>query len=253
MKIRVPVLWGRPADVDYGAKQLKLSDILPKAGQTIQVNFYEDDSPAYKEIPYVLWRPPLSEMNGWSDHPSDIFHSYIVTGQVQFLRHVQRGKDEATPLDKMIENSLEYELLITDVQPFLNICDLAKTMPTALWQEHYVSKTLSGLLQAQSTQETLFDYIDHAQWENVGWVGMANIGNYIYLHFSRYEEHYEVLLQQEGKDLFVHYFSLDVYRGINRYITRKKLTAGENAGIKSLMARAIVLEDSFGDYLLVDE
>ncbi len=254
MKIHEPVYWCRPVGVDYGAKQIKMSAILPKTGRTIQVSFYKDESPAHKENLHVLWKPPATEMNGWSDQPSDILHSYIVTGQVQFLRQFHRSKnDDATLFDGLLENSMEYEMLITDVQPFLSICDLAKTMPTTLWQEHYGSKTVSGLLQAKNDQETLFDYIDRAEWGQVRNVGMANLGNYFYLHFTQYEEHYDVLLQQEGKDLFVHYFSVDVFNGIDRYITHKKLTAGENAGIKSLMARAVVLEDSFGDYLLVDE
>ncbi|MBC3910540.1 hypothetical protein [Undibacterium umbellatum] len=252
MKIRLPVLWGRPAGVDYGAKQLKLSEILPTTGQTINAYFSEDDSPVYKENPHVLWTPPLTEMNDWSDNPSEILHSYIVTGQVKFLRQVLRGNEEATPLERMIEKSLEYELLITDVQPILKMCDLVKTMSPELWQERYGSKTLSGLLQVQNSKETLFDYINDTDWARVNWAGMANAGSYIFLSFNRHELHYETLLQQEGNQLFVHYFSFTTYRQSDRYITRKKLSAKENEGIKSLMARAVALKDSFGDYLLID-
>lgn len=252
MKIRLPVLWGRPANVDYGAEQLKLSDILPKIGQTINVYFSEDDSPVYKESPHVLWKPPLTEMNGWSDHPSDILHSYVVTGQVKFLRQVPRGNDDATPLERMIEKSLEYELLVTDVQPLLKMCDMVKTMSSELWQERYGSKTLSDLLQARNNNETLFGYADDSDWDDVRWVGMASIGDYIYLNFSCYEAYYDLLLQQEGKQLFVHYFSADICGLIERYIAYKKLPSSENAGLKSLMARAVALKDSFGDYLFND-
>jgi len=43
-----------------------------------------------------------------------------------------------------------------------------------------------------------------------------------------------------------------MYCQTERYITRKKLSSKENEGIKSLMARAVALKDSFGDYLLID-
>ncbi|MFZ6873296.1 hypothetical protein ACO0LF_14675 [Undibacterium sp. Di27W] len=252
MKIRLPVLWGRLADVDYGAKQLKLSEILPKTGQTINVYFSEDDSPVYKENPHVLWKPPLTEMNGWSEQPSDILHSYIVTGQVKFLRQVLRSNDDVTPLEKMVEKSLEYELLITDVQPLLKMCDAVKNMSPELWQERYGSKTLSGLLQVQNNREALFNYINGTEWAEVRWAGTAKAGNYLYLIFNRYEVHYETLLQQEGEQLFVHYFSFATYRQSDRYIARKKLLTKENEGIKSLLARAAELKDGFGDYLFVD-
>ncbi|BBB64815.1 hypothetical protein UNDYM_0562 [Undibacterium sp. YM2] len=252
MKIRLPVLWGRPADVDYGAAQLKLSDILPKTGQTTNVYFSEDDSPVYKESPHVLWTPPLTEINCWSDHPSDILHSYIVTGQVKFIRQIPQDNEDATPLERMIEKKLEYELLITDVQPLLKLCDMVKTMSAELWQEHYGSKTLSGLLQARNDNGTLFGYADDSDWDAVRWIGMANIGDYIYLNFSCHEAHYDLLLQQEGKQLFVHYFSADICGLIERYIAYKKLPSSENTGLKSLMARAVALKDSFGDYLLID-
>ncbi|MDP1977695.1 hypothetical protein [Undibacterium sp.] len=252
MKIRLPVLWGRPADVDCGVKQLKLSEILPKTGQTINVYFSEDDSPVYKENPHVLWKPPLTEMNGWSEQPSDILHSHIVAGQLKFLRQVLRGNEEATPLERMIEKSLEYELLVTDVQPFLKMCDAVKNMSPELWQERYGSKTLSGILQVQNNRGALFDYVNDTEWAEVYWAGTANAGSYIYLIFQHYEVHYEALLQQEENQLFVHYFSLDMYCQTERYITRKKLSSKENEGIKSLMARAVALKDSFGDYLLID-
>lgn len=252
MKIRVPVLWGRPADLDYDAKQLKLSEIQPKTGQTIHVYFSEDDSPVYKENPHVLWKPPLTEMNGWSEQPSDISHSYVVTGQLKFLRQVPRGNDDVTPLERMIEESLEYELLITNVRPLLKVCDTVKSTSPELWQERYGSKTLSGLLKVQNNREALFDYVNDTEWKEVYWAGTANVGSYIYLIFQHYEVHYEVLLQQEGNQLFVHYFSLDMYRQTDRCITCKKLPDKENEGIKSLMARAIALKDSFGDYLLID-
>ncbi len=252
MKIRLPVLWGRPADVDYGAEQLTLSDILPKTGQTINVYFSEDDSPVYKESPHVLWTPPLTEINCWSDHPSDILQSYIVTGQVKFIRQIPQDNEDATPLERMIEKKLEYELLITDVQPLLKLCDMVKTMSAELWQERYGSKTLPDLLQARNDNGTLFGYADDSDWDAVRWVGMASIGDYIYLNFSCYEAHYDLLLQQEGKQLFVHYFSADICGLIERYIAYKKLPSSENAGLKSLMARAVALKDSFGDYLLID-
>lgn|GEM_PF-1399638 len=251
-KIRLPVLWGRPVDVDYGAEQLKLSEILPKTGQTIKVYFSEDDSPAYKENPHVLWKPPVTEMNGWSEQPSDILHSYIVTGQLTFLRQVPQGNKDATPLERMLEKSLEYELLITDVQPLLKMCDAVKMMLPELWQERYGSKTPSGLLQVLNNREALFEYVNDTEWTEVYWAGTAKAGNYIYLIFQHYEVHYEALLQKEENQLFVHYFSLDMYRQTERSIMRKKLATRENEGIKSLIARAVVLNDSFGDYLLID-
>ncbi|WP_146218981.1 hypothetical protein [Undibacterium pigrum] len=194
----------------------------------------------------------MTEMNGWSEQPSDILHSYIVTGQLTFVRQVLQGDKDATPLERMVEKSLEYELLITDVQPFLKMCAAVKMMQPELWQERYGSKTLSGMLQAQNNSETLFNHISDTEWAQVRWAGTAKAGNYIYLIFNRYEIHYETLLQQEGDQLFVHYLSFATYHQSDRYITRKKLLIKENEGIKSLIARAVALKDSFGDYLLID-
>jgi hypothetical protein len=239
MKIHIPVLWGRSTNIDYSDRHIKLSAILPRAGQTVKAYFSQDDRPADGEICKFLWRPPLSEINGFSDYPKDILHSYVITGRGEFRQYIARDKTEKSHLNEMLGNSLEYTLSITDVESFLAVCNEARDIPSNFMFAYCMKQTPSG-------------YISELSWKEAYWSGLAYIDDYCFLRFHLQEVYVEMLLKQERGELVVHYFSVTGAGGDHHMIGRQNFNVEEYECIKSLMKKAVALKDSFDDHLLID-
>lgn len=239
MKIHIPVLWGRPANIDYLDRYIKLSAILPQAGQTVKAYFSQDDRPVDGKICKFLWRPPLSEMNGFSDYSKEILHSYVVTGHGEFRQYIARDKIEKSPLNDILGNSLEYALSITDVEVFLDICNEVTDIPSNFMFAYCMRQTPSG-------------YINELTWKEAYWSGLTYIDDYCFLRFHLQEIYVEMLLKQEAPGLIVHYLSVTGACGEHHMIGRQKFTVEEYECIQSLIAKAVLLSDTGMDYLLID-
>jgi hypothetical protein len=82
MKIYCPMFWSLDQGIDYSAPIIQLADIVPRAGQTTFAYFDRHDTLHIGETLQLIWCPPVSDLNGWSEQPSEIAHSYLLQARV---------------------------------------------------------------------------------------------------------------------------------------------------------------------------
>ncbi|WP_242485553.1 hypothetical protein [Pseudomonas sp. TH43] len=69
MKIYCPMFWSLDQGIDYSAPIIHLADIVPRAGQTTFAYFDRSDTLHIGETLQLIWCPPVSDLNGWSEQP----------------------------------------------------------------------------------------------------------------------------------------------------------------------------------------
>jgi hypothetical protein len=74
MKISCPEAWLRAPGVDYGASSISLNANSPKPGQPASVVFALADRSRVGDVVTLLY--------GWSEQPSEIAKSLLVTAKV---------------------------------------------------------------------------------------------------------------------------------------------------------------------------
>lgn len=80
MRVYVPLLWNAVASVDYGADTIELALIVPRPGKRQRAYLDKYEQIEAGQPISCIWRPPYTDVNGWSDQPSEIALSYVVTG-----------------------------------------------------------------------------------------------------------------------------------------------------------------------------
>ena len=65
------------------SEKMKIADVLPNIGTTYIIRTDAWVAPTKEQSVDIVWRPPHSELNGWSDRPYEIQRSYLIRGLLQ--------------------------------------------------------------------------------------------------------------------------------------------------------------------------
>lgn len=221
MKIYCPMFWSLDQGIDYSAPTIHLADIVPRAGQTACAYFDRSDTLHIGETLQLIWCPPVSDLNGWSEQPSEIAHSYLlqarVVGAVQFSSssmHLSMGKQR-------------FELAVLSCEKLLSAL---RALPEDSGAWHLQHNALA--------------------WEELTESGIAVIDGLTYLNASAAHEVFMELILEVTQEQIVGFFSLHSDPGgMYQEIGRTRFTGDELRIVRHALDRARVLHDTQDAYL----
>ncbi|KAE9642234.1 hypothetical protein EJA70_19680 [Pseudomonas sp. PB103] len=221
MKIYSPMFWSLDQGIDYSAPIIQLADIVPRAGQTTFAYFDHHDTLHIGETLQLIWCPPVSDLNGWSEQPSEIAHSYLLQARVvrpvpssASSMHLSRGKHR-------------FELSVLSRE---NLLSALRALPED-----------SGAWHLQHNALT---------WEELTACGTAVVDGLTYLNASARHEAFMELILEVTEEQIVGFFSLHSDPGgMYQQIGRKRFTGEELRIVRHALDTAHVLHDTQDAYL----
>ena len=190
-------------------ERIDLETIVPKVGNSypIELTWNED----YTRIGFVefLWQPPHSELNGWTDRPSEIFKSFIIGGKLEI---------STRPGEK-------FRLKVSSCTSLLDAIESYKS-------ETEFELPACGLENGDS----------YVLWERAKNLSRAEIGKYIYISGTECETALEAILESVGADLFLVYHAYLPPAHYETILTRKLLSGNELRIISQAIRNSSILE-----------
>ncbi|MYM27435.1 hypothetical protein GTP58_03775 [Duganella sp. CY15W] len=219
MKVYCPESWPKIPGIDY-SDEISLAAIFPKAGELTYAFFFTEVPVG--EIIRLIWMPPFTAINGWSEQPSEIAKSFIVTAMVS----------RASMSDT---RQYRYDFEVLSCEPLLPVL---RTIPGD-W-------TLEKCLDTRTVPPTTF-----LIWEEASWCGIADIHGLKYICASTSAEaHLELLVEEVNGEIFGLFSSHFDPGGEYCFIGRRKLSEHEAVAVEAAMKQAVQLADSHNEYLL---
>ncbi|MCP3749080.1 hypothetical protein [Pseudomonas sp. SBB6] len=204
--------------IDYSAATIDLQAIVPKAGEKAWARFDRRDTVQAGDTVQLLWCPPVSAVNGWSEQPSEIALSYLLKANVAS----RMGEQDTYALDILGGQRL---------LPMLR----ALPRDQGAW----------ALQQVAGEQGQIIAL------EEACWSASAVVEGLTYLSAcTPFEAHMELLLDVTGDEV-VGLFSAHVDPGGAFYSFGRRILAGrELKAVEQVLKIAQPLKDSQGHYLL---
>lgn len=218
MKVYFPESWQQFPEIDYSG-EISLAAILPRAGQ-LSYAFFSTEVPV-GEIIRLIWTPPFTAINGWSEQPSEIAKSFIVTARVN------RASMSNTRQYRYDFEVLSREPLFPAIRTILGD-----------W-------TLEECLDTRTAPPTTF-----LIWEKASWCGIADTHGLKYICATSGEAHMELLVEKVNGEIFGLFSNHFDPGGEYCYVGRRKLSEHEAIAVDAAMKRAVQLADSHKEYLL---
>lgn len=233
MNIYAPTFWPNGSEIDHGAPSLRLGDILPALGSITFACFDKHHLPHTGETVLLLWIPPVADINGWSEQPSEIALSYLLTAKV-ISEATLISPSERDP-NFILRGKYRYTINILARERLLDVLKNF-TVDADSW-------SLPTVGTDQGTTQL---------WGEVHWCGMASVEGLIYLVANtRNEGFMELLLSKEGEHL-IGLFSLELNpSGIQCNLGKHRLTDMEQHSIQRAMRKAQPLLDSQAPYIVL--
>ncbi|EMB9987030.1 TPA: hypothetical protein NIK52_005079 [Pseudomonas aeruginosa] len=234
MNTYCPTFWPNGPAVDHSDPMVELNDLLPAIGSTTSACFDRYDRPTVGETVRLLWIPPVSDINGWSEQPSEVSLSYLLTAIV--VSDASEVDPSHSSSSLILRGKYRYDLRILSRERLLSA--LKATHPdSSSWRLPVIASD-RGVTQL---------------WDDVLWCGKASVEGLIYLAATtRSEAFMEMLLDQEGDEL-IGLFSLHVNPGgAGCSLGKQRLTSVEQRVIRRAMNRAQLLEDSQAPYIITE-
>lgn len=232
MKTYCPTFWSRDSGVDYSVPVIRLNDILPTVGQNTFAWFDNNDCPRVGETILLIWCPPVSDLNGWSEQPSEIALSHLLKANVVAV--AQASDPLAAEIHPAHYGMRKYELDIQSCERFLTVLEALQEDPTS-WHLHAIGSAQGSFLN----------------WEEVNWCGSAAIDGFTYLTANTSNEAHLELIFKENDNEIIGLFSAHIDPGGTFYeFGRKRLTGQELRVIKHALHIARPLRDAQGNYLV---
>jgi hypothetical protein len=221
MEFHDPDTWSNAARVDYGADTLSLDAIVPAPGTKTSAFFCRFECLPAGVAENLLWRPPLSMYNGWSEQPSDIAHSYMVLANVVA---VAESPESA---------GWRHELEIISRKPLIGLLrELGDD--TRKW----------GLPSASDGRRS------YLIWDEVRWCGVAKVEGYLYVVArTHYETQMELIAEEVDGELIGLLYIHSNPGGTSCDIGRGKLTPEESEAVRRAISMSYRLADMSGPYL----
>ena len=214
MKICFPTFWSKDSGIDYSAPILDLNDLVPGVGQRALARFYNHETITVGETLQVIWCPPISDLNSWSEQPSEIAQSYLLTAKVVGTAPSGLGR---------------YELEILNSEQFVRVL-----------------RALAEDLQGQQS----FVHLDRLAWDEINWAGSATVEEFTYLTALKpHEAFMELIVKVIGNEI-IGLFSLHIDPGgVFCKLGGTRLAGSELAAVKQTLATARPLQDTRAHYL----
>lgn len=228
MKTCCPIFWPNGPQVDHTAAVLALADLVPAVGSTTVAHFQPHDGIQAADTLRLIWCPPVADLNGWCEQPSDLAFSHLLTARV--IRPVV----SAHPRHRAHLGTLEYALEILACERLLPALQtLGDAAPP--WSLHPVG-TPTG---------------SHLMWSEVQACGRATVEGLTYLSATTPYETHLALILEITEQATVGLFSLHMHPGGTRYdLGRKRFTASELTAVNHALGLAHPLPDSQPPYLV---
>ncbi|MCW2293650.1 hypothetical protein M2262_003700 [Pseudomonas sp. BIGb0408] len=231
MKTYCPIFWPNSPNIDHRAPTVALEALLPSVPGTAFAHFDKDDQPCMGETIRLIWCPPVSDLNGWSEQPSEIASSYLLTARV------------ISPGSAAMRTAEDANFALIHTQRYqLEILSRERLIPA-----------LEGLAQGTSTWSLHTIWTEEGSmlaWDEVSWCGKSTVEGLTYLVANtRNEAHMELLLEQTGEELTGLFSSHMTPGGTHYGLGRKRFTAQELQAVKHALNIARPLHDTQPAYL----
>ncbi|WP_017901852.1 hypothetical protein [Pseudomonas asplenii] len=235
MNTYFPMFWPNGPDVDHSAPTIHINDLLPAVGTTTVAYFEGYDRVLVGETVRLIWTPPVSDLNGWSEQPSEIAMSHLLIAKVLSDTGAPARTERDLPF--MHAGKQTYQLEILSRERLLTVLK-ASPVDSGDW-------TLQGVSGERGV---------HLAWDEVSWCGKATVEGFTFLTANTSAEAWlELLLELEGEEI-TGFFSLHVDPGGSVFgFGRKRLTAVEKQSIQRALDRAYLLHDTQPAYLVTGD
>lgn len=237
MKLHVPARWAWVPGVDHGSPGISLDAISPTPGQAASVIFAFQHRLRESDVATFLWRPPASALNGWECQPSEIAQSLLVSATVA---SAEAGTVAEPGL--YLAHGCRHDLEILSSEPLLTVLRQLQASP----EPRDEAAHLHGPGSASTRFLASYDVDD---LNGACWCGMALVEGFIYIVATPEETLTELILHEDGGDLFGLFYFRDDPGGVCCKLAKRKLDSKESEAVRAGMRRAKQLADSFGSYL----
>jgi hypothetical protein len=235
LNIYAPIFWPNAPGIDHRAATLALDALLPAAGSTTLAFFDQQDALHVGDAIGVIWCPTVSDLNGWSEQPSEIAASYLLSATV--VSAGRAAQPSARDPNFIHRGKLEYDLQIHSRDRLIPA--LQATQPdSGAWRLQAIG-TPNGSLLA---------------WDEIVWAGQATVEGLIYLAATTGHETYLELLIEPDGEAFTGLFSLHMSPGGTDYgLGRRHFSSDELRAVRHALALAKPLHDTQPAYLTAGE
>jgi len=204
--------------VDYAA-DISLAAIRPRPGQWTHAIFGRDALPSGR-VPRIIWKPPITSYNGWTEQPSEIAQSCLLTARTGIL-------------SKIDAHHFRYDFEVLACEPLLP----ALQALVADWtlQNDWDGSTVSP----QWLRE----------WEEVDGCAVADIDGFRYLSARLWETSLELLVQSINGEMFALLSTNSGPGGDYCFAGRRRFSAHERGIVEAALKDTVRLTDSCQPYL----
>lgn len=232
MDIYWPTFWPNGPKIDHRAPTVTLDELLPDIGGNACAYFDKYDRPCAGDTVRLLWTPPVSDINGWSEQPSEIALSYLLTANVSSEAALVSPSGGNPHLIHQGKYRHTFRILARErLLPALKI---------------FPADANTWKLPVTATDQGFTPLLNEVRW-----CGKATVEGLTYLAVTASNETYmEMLVDKEDED-FIGLFFMHVNPGGSDFnLGRQPLTSIEQNLIRSLINRAQPLADSQAPYIL---
>lgn len=224
-----PLFWSTDLGIDYGAPTLRLSELLPVVGAQSSAFFEQQERILIGDTLQLIWSPPVADLNGWSEQPSEIALSQLLR-----VRITGPAPEPPTPRNALYHGRHRYRFLVLSCQP-LPAALRAQPLAPHAWHMPLIENGQGSCLT----------------WEAIDNCSRAEVQGLIYLSaYRRHETYMEMFIEDVGGQLFG-LLSVHLGPGGDDYdFGRRLLEGAELRAIRRALDMARPLKDSQPGYLV---
>ncbi|ERO60403.1 hypothetical protein [Pseudomonas piscis] len=224
-----PLFWSPDLGIDYGAATLSLRDLLPQVGQGISAFFEPQDRLMVGETLQLIWHPPVSDINGWSEQPSELAHSHLLRARVSGPQ-----QSPAQPMHDLHRGRQRFALQVLACTPLLAALQ-AQPLEQQAW-------SLPGIGRPQGAC---------LSWDEAHGCGRADIVGLTCLSAANGNEGMMEMILEIIGDQVSGLLSVHLGPGGNTYEFGRRVLAGaELIAIRRALEHARPLQDTQDAYLV---
>jgi hypothetical protein len=225
-----PLFWSAEQGIDYSATPLLLNDLLPAVGQATSAFFDNQERLVPGQPLQLIWCPPVSDLNGWDEQPSEIGQSQLL--QVKVIGPALAPSLPAHPIHQGLQ---QYPLEVLACEPLLPALRAQREDPGA-WQ-----------LQSVGTAHG-----SHLSWDRLRGCRRAEVQGLTYLTGSGGGESMMELILEVTDDAVFGLLSVHLDPGGHFHdLGRRRLLGDELRAIRQALKTAETLKDSQPCYLAI--
>jgi hypothetical protein len=235
MKVYKPILWDAAPGVDYGADAIELARIVPRVGECRRAYLDKYDRIEDGQAISFVWSPPFSDVNGWSEQPSEIALSYIVSGTAHFKSSEAASQHIKSSgyFQHIASTHLTVEIDVHGARPLIDTLALAE--PDCKFSLPMLGSHTGGAVSL---------------WLDSRYINSANVAGYIYLRSQNHETLLEALVRRTDEQVVLAYHHYWPPCESECFILNNHLGGDERSLFEHLISIAEPINDSYRRYLV---